>query len=296
MTDAEQYVSASAGQCQFAAQVLDQLCSSLDWSHRLERPESSSLPVLDVGCGPGDTTVLELLPRLPFGVRVVAADSSPDMLRKAASRFPESTVDFQLLDIGTPHLREFEVWRLGPYSKVFSFFCLHWVPDQRTALSNICDLLAPGGDAVLVMVGRCPIFDAYEQFSKMPQWAEYMQDYKNFVSPYHLQLDRVQHLRSLLVESGLTVKTCREENDFAFSSPHQHDIIDSLKAVIPFTVRIPAAVRETYLQEIVSACYANGTLSVERGVGTGGADLHRWNFSVLVAHAVKTDEQRHQSA
>ncbi|XP_049798325.1 juvenile hormone acid O-methyltransferase-like [Schistocerca nitens] len=130
----------------------------------------------------------------------------------------------------------------------------------------------------------------------MPQWAEYMQDYKNFVSPYHLQLDRVQHLRSLLVESGLTVKTCREENDFAFSSPHQHEIIDSLKAVIPFTVRMPAAVRENYLQGIVSACYANGSLSVKPGIGTGEADLHRWNFSVLVAHAVKTDEQRHQGA
>ncbi|XP_049798330.1 juvenile hormone acid O-methyltransferase-like [Schistocerca nitens] len=136
MTDAEQYVSASAGQRQFAAQVLDELCSSLEWSYRLERPESRSLPVLDVGCGPGDTTVLELLPRLPSGVRVVAADSSPDMLRKAASRFPESTVDFQLLDIGTPYLRESEVWRVGPYSKLFSFFCLHWVPDQRYASTH----------------------------------------------------------------------------------------------------------------------------------------------------------------
>ncbi|XP_049961979.1 juvenile hormone acid O-methyltransferase-like [Schistocerca serialis cubense] len=124
MNDADLYAESSSLQQQFVNKVLRELWPALDW-----RCEQGT--VLDVGCGAGDVTTYELLPRLPPGVSVHAVDISPAMVAKAADRFSGPRLCFRQLDIGTPHIEETDVWRLGPLPKVFSFFCLHWVQDQR---------------------------------------------------------------------------------------------------------------------------------------------------------------------
>ncbi len=66
------------------------------------------------------------------------------------------------------------------FSKVFSFYCLHWVRDQQSALGNIHRLLRPGGEALLVFLAKNPVFDAYRRMAKDPRWAPYMEVTEQF--------------------------------------------------------------------------------------------------------------------
>ncbi len=61
------------------------------------------------------------------------------------------------------------------FSKVFSFYCLHWVKDQATALSNIHRLLEADGEILLVFLARNPLFSAYRRLAEKDAWKGYMQ-------------------------------------------------------------------------------------------------------------------------
>jgi hypothetical protein len=49
-------------------------------------------------------------------------------------------------------------------------FCL----TTRKAVSNIHNLLRTGGETLLVFLGKCPVFKAYEIQSRKPEWQSYM--------------------------------------------------------------------------------------------------------------------------
>lgn len=86
--------------------------------------------VLDVGCGVGDVTCELLAPRLPDTVgAVVGVDVSDEMVRFAASKWADHrNVVFgrmNVADEGVPVDYE------EGFDHVFSFYCLHWIVQQR---------------------------------------------------------------------------------------------------------------------------------------------------------------------
>lgn len=85
--------------------------------------------ILDVGCGTGNVTCEILLPLVPNNIKkIYAVDINKKIIKTALknySHIPE--VVFDSLDIGGEidyHLR-------GKFDHVVSFFCLHWISDQR---------------------------------------------------------------------------------------------------------------------------------------------------------------------
>jgi len=99
--------------------------------------------LLDVGCGPGDVTATVLLPHVEKVVhQVVGADVSHAMVRHAGDRYAGGPLAFAHLDIADPVL---DPSILDPsivahlnnddsshgFHKIFSFYCLHWVQEQR---------------------------------------------------------------------------------------------------------------------------------------------------------------------
>lgn len=85
--------------------------------------------VLDVGCGDGDVTMDLLLPMLPKSFkRLVATDISEDMINFAKSRCKQPRVCFTKLDICAKQIPAF--YEEG-FHHIFSFYCLHWVQNQR---------------------------------------------------------------------------------------------------------------------------------------------------------------------
>jgi trans-aconitate 2-methyltransferase len=90
--------------------------------------------VVDLGCGPGNSTEL-LVARFPQS-EVVGLDSSPDMLRKARERLP--TCKFLQGDIAT--------WTTEPATDlVFSNAVLQWLPEHRPVMRRVLEALPRGG-------------------------------------------------------------------------------------------------------------------------------------------------------
>jgi len=97
-------------------------------------PLRSPQRIVDLGCGPGNSTEL-LIERFPEA-RVVGIDSSPDMLRQARDRLPHCT--FVQGDVAT--------WVAEPDTDLlFGNAVFHWVPDHSKVLARLLTSLPPGG-------------------------------------------------------------------------------------------------------------------------------------------------------
>ena len=101
-------------------------------------PEARS--VVDIGCGPGNSTEL-LVERFP-GAKVQGLDSSADMIDAARKRLPQ--LQFEVADI--------DKWAdEGPFDVIFANAVLQWVPDHATLLPALAGKLAQGGSLAIQM-------------------------------------------------------------------------------------------------------------------------------------------------
>jgi trans-aconitate 2-methyltransferase len=97
-------------------------------------PLARARKVVDLGCGPGNSTEL-LVERYP-DAKVIGLDSSPDMLRKARERLP--ALEFVQADVAQ--------WRPEPDTDLlFSNATFQWVPDHPAVLKRLLAALEPGG-------------------------------------------------------------------------------------------------------------------------------------------------------
>ncbi|ANC47517.1 trans-aconitate 2-methyltransferase [Pandoraea pnomenusa] len=98
-----------------------------------ELPERAHARVVDIGCGPGNSTEV-LAARYPHA-EVLGLDSSGDMIDAARSRLPQFR--FEVADIAT--------WQAGPFDVVLANAVLQWLPDHETLYPRLVACLAPGG-------------------------------------------------------------------------------------------------------------------------------------------------------
>ena len=119
--------------------------------------------VVDLGCGPGNST--ELLVRRFPKAGIVGLDSSPDMLAAARKRLPE--VDFVEADLAawtperTPDL-------------IFANAVLQWLPAHKELLPRLMRQLAPGGALAVQMPDNLsePSHAAMREVARDGAWAE----------------------------------------------------------------------------------------------------------------------------
>jgi len=95
--------------------------------------------ILDVGCGPGNSTEL-LVARYP-AARVIGIDTSEAMIATATKRVPAAT--FVLADAAAYEARDVDL--------VYSNATLQWVPDHERLIPRLMQMLAPGGTLAVQM-------------------------------------------------------------------------------------------------------------------------------------------------
>lgn len=124
--DAATYERVSDPQYEWALEVLERL------------PLRGDERVLDAGCGPGRITA-ELVRRVPHG-RVIGADASPSMVRRARAALGERA-DVILTDLLELELEE-------PVDAILSTATFHWIVDHDRLFTRLREALVPGGRLV----------------------------------------------------------------------------------------------------------------------------------------------------
>jgi trans-aconitate 2-methyltransferase len=105
-------------------------------------PAIDARSVIDIGCGPGNST--ELLAARFAGAAVSGLDSSADMVAAARRRLPG--LRFDLADV--------ERWayeRDARFDVILANAVLHWVPDHARLFPALAAKLAPGGALAVQM-------------------------------------------------------------------------------------------------------------------------------------------------
>jgi trans-aconitate 2-methyltransferase len=90
--------------------------------------------VVDIGCGPGNSTEL-LAERFP-DAEVIGLDSSPDMLKAARARLPRAAFMEADVSAWTPH---------PTVDLLYANAVFQWVPDHIDVLARLLGALSPGG-------------------------------------------------------------------------------------------------------------------------------------------------------
>ncbi|HEY2144483.1 MAG TPA: trans-aconitate 2-methyltransferase [Steroidobacteraceae bacterium] len=103
-------------------------------------PDIDARSVVDIGCGPGNSTEALAL-RFPQA-RVSGVDSSPDMIAAARRRLPGASFA----------LEEVQTWSAaGPFDVILANAVLQWVPDHERVLPALMARLARRGALAVQM-------------------------------------------------------------------------------------------------------------------------------------------------
>jgi trans-aconitate 2-methyltransferase len=125
-------------------------------------PLNSARLVIDLGCGPGNSTEL-LAERYP-DAEVVGLDSSPEMLRQARERLPKCTFAQADLATWTPQ---------APADLLFGNAVFQWVADHPRVLRRLVETLPQGGVLAVQMPDntREPALALMQEVAGSGPWA-----------------------------------------------------------------------------------------------------------------------------
>ena len=132
------------------------------------------------------------------------------------------------------------------FDLILSFACLHWVKNQLLFLQNAKKALKPNGKMILNLYPKYPlIWQAIEQTTLQPHWAQYFEHYSN----PHISYDKTTY-QQLALDAGLKVSSIMEEVPIAhFSS--QTEAEDFIRSWLPHTEQLAASLKDEFIHDVM---------------------------------------------
>ena len=129
--------------------------------------------MIDIGCGPGNSTAV-LKKRFPRA-DIIGADFSPNMIEKARKDHPD--MDFILFDA----TKDFDKLQ-EKFDIVFSNACIQWIPNHKSLLKNMMNILNLGGVLAIQVPNQAemPINSIVDRVIKTAKWDGKFQNERKF--------------------------------------------------------------------------------------------------------------------
>jgi trans-aconitate 2-methyltransferase len=206
--------------------------------------------VVDLGCGPGNSTEL-LIARFPRA-EVIGLDSSPDMLRQAHARLPGQS--FVEADVST--------WMPDQRTDLlFGNAVFQWVPDHTRVLVRLLQSLPRGGVLAVQMPDNTqePALILMEEVAASKAWAGVMAQ----AQPGRKDLPRPEEYYNLFASLCSRVDIWHT---------HYYHVMESHAAIVewfkgsglrPFLARLNAKMREAFIAEYTERIGAAYTSRVD---------------------------------
>ncbi|TQV83146.1 trans-aconitate 2-methyltransferase [Denitrobaculum tricleocarpae] len=192
------------------------------------------LRVLDLGCGPGNST--ELLARRYPEAEILGLDSSPDMLSKARERLPQAV--FLEADIAS--------WAPEkPFDLVFANAVLQWLPGHQTLFPRLLSWLSAGGSLAIQMPDNLdePSHALMRRVAAEELWREKFKD----IGSVRVPIPAMEQYYDWLSAEGAAVDIWKTTYCHVMESSGA--IVDWLKStgLRPFLGRLTATEQESFL-------------------------------------------------
>ncbi|XP_049315230.1 juvenile hormone acid O-methyltransferase-like [Bactrocera dorsalis] len=220
--------------------------------------------IIDIGCGPGNTTRDVLVPCVGREAVIVGADISPEMIEYANQHYAVSDkLSFLELDMQTSELPKDLIEQ---FDHAVSFYALHWCKNTQKALQNIYKLLRPGGKAIIVTISHHMIYDMYPEQEKDPRFAPYMQGSEKWTPPHQGCADADEMMKKDLIAAKFKVEYCVNKWN-TYTYPSLDTLVDLVMAVNPCVNKMPNDVqkecREDMKERLKTKCvFTKGSSSV----------------------------------
>lgn len=88
--------------------------------------------MFDFGCGPGDTLVQQITPKLNQNLTsVVGVDISEQMIDLAIKKYQSERIKFLVFDIQNDCVKTCGILDAGSFDLVTAFYCYHWLRNEK---------------------------------------------------------------------------------------------------------------------------------------------------------------------
>jgi trans-aconitate 2-methyltransferase len=128
-------------------------------------PNTSPRDVIDLGCGPGNST--QLLADCYPDANVTGMDSSPNMIAQARQAMPEARFELGNIDDWHPE---------HGYDVIFSNAVMQWLHNHETLFPRLVEHLNPGGTLAIQMPDNLaePSHIAIREVARSGAWSDRM--------------------------------------------------------------------------------------------------------------------------
>ncbi|GFU28729.1 hypothetical protein NPIL_369251 [Nephila pilipes] len=214
----------------------------LEWDKNVEKEI-----VMDVGCGPGRTTVEQILPFFPKLEKIYAIDLLPDMIDIAKKQNSHPQIEYRVASI--EDWSTVKHWE-GQITKVVSIHCLHWVKSKQIVFENVFRLLKPRGEAAFFFVSESTFHASLLELKKSPKWSNLFIDIDDRVPDSHFYKYDASYYKKMLESLGFEVLHCKKEVKIDVF-PSDDDIKNFFTSICVLTPHVPLDRKEDFQNDLL---------------------------------------------